>query len=196
MIGSAISRVRNGIKEVSRDSVYTNRFIWNVILSNFTRLLNQRPNIHTLDVFTSLDLDVEEVNLLESSCVPLDCKGYRVKIEDALETKHGLLFRYIATPDLSETFTLVSPKVFQLKINKTKGNTHYAFLEDEYLYLNKYYPCIKVSYLSKYGSANDCCILNNDTNIPDYLLDAAVKQAIQEIAPSLQKPTDRILDKN
>lgn len=195
-IGTAISRVRNGIKEVSRDSYYTNRLLWNTLLTNYIRFLNQKPNIHSLDVFTTIDVETESVNLLENTCVPLDCWGCRIKVEDVLETKHGMVFRYITTPDRSIPFKLVSPKLFTKKADKTKGNTHYAFLEGEYLYFNKCYPCIKISYLAKDGVTTSCCKLDNALNIPDYLLDISIKGAIQDLAPSLQKPVDRTSDKN
>jgi len=195
-INTVVSRLRNGLKEVSRDSYYTNRQLWNIALTSFLKIINQRKNIHKLDIFTKGDFEVEEVNLLENSCVPLNCIGYRVCLDDVLETKQGLVFKYIGSPDLSELFKLVSPKTYQLKLDKTKGNTNYAFFDSGYLYFNKYFPCLKISYLSKDGECVSCSKLDNKLNIPDFILDDVIKMSLQELAPLLQKQPDRVGDKS
>lgn len=196
-IRELVSRCRSTLKEVNNDSYLSNRHLWQIISSVFSKYLDQRKNIYKLDLFNTINIDTEEVNLLEESCVPLNCLGCRIKLDEAMETKDGLVFRYIATPDMSKTFKLVSPKLYMLKHKKTKGNSNFAFYDNGYLYFNNCFPCLKISYLSKTGQSNEgCSVLENNINIPDYMVQDIVAGTLSEYQYFLQKPQDKSANKS
>ena len=128
-IGDIISRLRNTIKEVTGDSVLTNRQLWNIAYTSFL-LYNERDkrNIYNSDIFTVVNLEKEEVNFLEDSCVPLECQTCRYALPSGAEGKNGLIYRYIATPDMSETFQLTTPEQYQIKKKIRGNNQKFVFL--------------------------------------------------------------------
>ena len=172
-IRTIVSRLRQSIREVSSDSNLSNRYLWNVFFTKYLKILKQNKNLMNLDIFTTIDLEPEYV---EEGCT--DCTTCRVKLDDAVIFKKGIVKKYITTPDFSGNFNLTSPKLFSLK--KDNGFL-YSYYQGGYLYFNKCYPCIKISYLSMFGESNDCSTLNNKLNIPSFLIDDSVTAALQEI---------------
>lgn len=198
LIRDFVSRVRNSVKEIDRDSYLSNRHIWNIATTAFLKVMNQQKrSIYKLDLFNTVDVETEKVNMLENSCVPLNCLACRFKVDDALETSKGLVFRYISTPDMSKLFKLTSPKLFQTKVKSKKGSSGYAFYDDGYIYLSECFPCMRISYLAKFGQddSDSCSVLDNEVNIPDHMLDDVVKMVLSELSVFLQIPDDRVDEK-
>lgn len=163
----------------------------------FSKDSQSKKEKYKLDLFQVENLDTEEVNLMEDSCVPIDCMGCRIKLTDPLESGDGLVYRYLTTPDGSTPFKIVSPRIFQLKLNNTKGKTKYAFYENGYIYLSKCYPCIKIAYLSSSGKDGETCsILDNEINISDEILADVIALSYQEFNIYLQRPIDRVANKS
>lgn len=194
-IRTIVSRLRNSVKEMGNDTYYTNRYLWNVFKTITYKLVNREKMFNNLDVFETYNLEAEIVNLLDGTCVPLDCMVSRVKIPEGIETKNGLIYKYIASPDLSKFYRLVSPNLFKIKFNKRFG---VAFREGNYLYFNDNLPCYRAGFLPSDGTSDGegCSALDNSINLPDYLIDDGIKLALQEVYPSIQKPTDRVVNKS
>jgi hypothetical protein len=192
------SRVRGVLKEFYSDSVLNNSLIWSIVQSGLLMYLERdNKNIYKLDIFTKININKENYNIYEGTCVPLDCQGCRYKLPNGSENRNGLIYRYIASPDLNTRYKLVSPIVYEnkSKLRGDKGN--YMILEDGYLYTNNCLPCINIAYLADKPYADDeCSVLDLDASIPDHVLDVILKMPLQELNIFIQKPLDITADKN
>lgn len=197
-IKDIVSRIRNSSKEVTGDSVLRNRHIYNAFYTNALLLLEKdKRNLTKQENFKTVSLETEEVNLLENSCVPLDCMGCRVKLPKITSNKNGLVYRYISSPDKSILYKLTTPLSFQRK-TKIKNNLQkYAFVDGDYLYLSECLPCIEISYLpDAMDDTGICKILEEDVPFPDYLIDMAIKNALTELGIFIQKSQDHTTNKS
>lgn len=192
-VGEAISRVRGSLKEGTSDSLLTNRLIWNILYTVSLEQLDRDKSIYNQDIFKTVSIESEKVNIYEGSCVPLECTTCRYKLPKGAEYKQGLIYRYIATPDLSKRFSLTNPENFQNK-KDIRGFSHsnYIFLEEGYLYSSECYPCLKISYLpgDSLGIDNpdNCSLLDTEATIPDRLLNKVTLMAINELTVFMQVP--------
>jgi hypothetical protein len=212
-IREVVSLLRDSLKEQSTDTKYTNRFLWSTFLRGRNTLLKQEADskkklFNLSGIWDTVCVQMQEVSSLicNCDCLPYDCYVYRSKkkLPKSVESSLGILYRYIATPDLSVDITLVSPTQYQIK-SKIKGNKlKYAFIHDGYLYTpGLKYPTIVVSAVfdedvstlncnksinSDNPSTTNTCssILDRNTGLPDYLEDAGIKMALQLLIPSKQ----------
>lgn len=192
------SRVRGILKEFHSDSVLTNRLIWSIVQSGLLMYLEREAkNIYKLDIFTKMSINQEIYSIYEGTCVPLECQGCRYKLPDGAENKNGLIYRYIASPDIHTQYKIVSPTDFQNKKNLRGASQNYMILENGYLYTDKCLPCISVAYLATKPS-NDlgCSILDLDASIPDYILSTILRMPLEELNIFIQKPLDLAQNKN
>ena len=240
--GEIISRLRMSIKELSSDTNYSNRYLWNVF-STASKVLIQRDAdqkrkiYKTNDIWENICIELEPVSPILCSCLslPMDSTIYRsvFKIPRLMESSFGALYRTLSTVDNSRQITLVSPLEYQIKSNLRYNKGYYAFLHDDYLWSNVKYPTLMLSAIFegetcafKCGTEPNCvecnkgnndlnkltityksvnkCVSNEDgttggscnvrltepANTPDYLVDSAVKMALQEVGATLQKPLD------
>lgn len=194
-IGHIVYRIRNTLKENSRDSRYSNRHLWNTAFGIAKKLmLRDFQKITNSNVFTRFEFETETVNLL-SSCVPIDCEACRIKLPETIASKEGLVYKFIGTPDYSQSFTVVSPESFR-RSRKLRGKkSNFAFIDSGYLYLSKCYPCIVGLILSD-DLTDGCSKLKINAPIPDHLEDFVVKETIQELGTTLTKPVDIVANKN
>lgn len=201
LVKEAISRVRNTLKEYIADSRLSSRYVWNVIWTTSSYLIEKEKGLHNLDIFKPISLDTEEVNKYEGSCVPLSCIVCRVKLPSGVEGKKGLIYRYIGSPDLSTTFKLVSPLAFGRKKKIRMNAQNYAFLEEGYIYLDECFPCVKVAYFPNdsdeaLDSTSGCSKLDRESPVPDYLLHAIFKMSFEELTLHARIPFDHLTNKN
>lgn len=200
-IKEIISRGRNMLKEYYGDSTLSARFVWNIVRTIAFQLIDREKNsIYKVNVFKYVNLDAEEVNLLESSCVPLNCMGCRIKIPKGLENKHGLIYSFLGSPDMSQNWTIVSPNNFKDK-KKLRGKGRYAYIDGDYIYFDKCLPCYKLGYIPEdleelTTLGEGCSVLELDSPIPDHLLYPVFRMAPQEFALYVQKPYNHITNKN
>lgn len=194
-IGDIVYRIRNTLKENSRDSRYSNRHLWSVAYGVAKKLMLRDPHkLPNSDVFTRFEFETETVNLL-TSCVPLDCEACRIKLPSSVSSKEGLIYKFIGTPDYSQSFTVVSPESFR-RMRNLRGNPgNFAFLDSGYLYLSKCHPCIIGQFLNDEDDTK-CSRLKTKAPIPDHLFDFVVKESLQEIGITLTKPVDIVANKN
>jgi hypothetical protein len=212
-----ISRLRNSIKEVHADSEYSNRYLWNTVLSSAKRLIKEDADrgriFRQSTVWDTICVEMEEVSSVYCNCfcLPYNSTVYRSKrkLPEFVEASNGLIYRFIATPDLSKEFTLVSPYQFALKSKIKYNREKYAFIHDGYLYTpNSSYPLLSVSSLflddiSDFkcdqngpvgdGDAAVSCptVLDLSVPLPDYMEEACIKMALQELGFSKQIASDQ-----
>ena len=79
-IGEVVARLRSSIKEVSDDSVFSNRYLWNTYLTALKQLLKQDTtsgNIFSMsDVWEPICIELEPVNSIYCDCMylPNNCE--------------------------------------------------------------------------------------------------------------------------
>lgn len=196
-----VSRLRGDLKEVSGDSVLSNRHLYDAFWTA-GKLLLQRENdsqkLKSIRNFKEYNLKTEEVDILADSCVPKECIGCRVKIPKPVFSKNGLIYRFLGTPDNSISFNIVTPFEFANKL-KLKGNkSKYAYIMGDYLYLSTCYPCVKLIGLFDEDSTakEGCSILDDEVEVPDYLIENALRMAKENLMIFLNKQYDHVPNKN
>lgn len=206
----AISRLRNSIKELSGDSLYSNRFLWNLFQTASKTLIKQEAERGRLysqaNIWETICVEMEQVSSLICNCsfLPYDCMVTRSKYKIPLfvEYSGGFIYRFIATPDLSKEFVLVTPFQYATKSKIKYVKEHYAFIHNGYLYTpSHHFPLLSVSGIfegdvSKFkcddtSDSSSCnSALDRPIGIPEYLEDIVFKQALQELGFSKQIPAD------
>jgi hypothetical protein len=198
-VREAVSRLRNVMKEHYSDSVLSNRFLWDLIKTASYQLIQREGNsIYNSSNFKCDFFDTEEVNLLENSCVPLNCLGCRFKLPETMDNKFGIVYRFLGTPDLSKQFTIVSPANFSAK-EKIRGSGNYAFIDGDYVYFKKCYPCFKFCYLHSDLLAEDstkCSKMDSEISIPNHLLEVVFRMSPESLNVFARKPYDHVTNKS
>lgn len=208
-----ISRLRGSIKEVTSDSKYSNRYLWDAFWTASRVLIkrdadNERRIYQTSDIWQTLCIGMDPVSpiLCDCICIPVDCVLYRsqFKIPKIVESSYGWIYRMIASLDNSKRITLVTPMEFQVKTKIRHNRELYAFAHDGYIWSNAPFPRIIISAVaegdisqfkcsndsSSEGAGNCGSLLDIEVGIPDYLVDGSIKLAMQEIGVFVSKPTD------
>ena len=213
-----VSRLRNSLREVSTDSRYSNRYLWNVFQTCSNKLLKEdadKGRIYSQsNPWDSICVEMEPVSSLFCDCVylPYNCKVFRSKIQlpKIVESSTGFIYRMIATPDLSQSFTLVSPYMYSVKSKVKYNKEKYAFIHNNYLYTpTTTFPSLVISGLfegniDKFNCKQDCepdsgtcgSALNTNISLSDYLVDACIKMSLVEILPVVQKMADQLPNSN
>ena len=197
-IREGVSRLRQDLKEVSQDSYFSDRGLWNAIFTSGVQYMERdRKNLHNLDIYTFKSFNTEEVNLYEESCVPLDCTVCRIKIPNILTLKTGMVYKSLTSPDGSIDFNITDPTSYQRKLKLLRGNKQLAFKEGDYIYLSTCLPCVKFGYVSTdLEDSNSCSRLDDEIPFPEYLLDIIFKSALQSESLAVKKPHDTIQNKD
>lgn len=208
-----ISRLRNSLKEVSADTKYTNRYLWNVFWTNAVVLLKQESDKNRLqnqsDIWTVSCIKMEKTSPMLCTCIniPLDCVMYRSvhKLPEMVEGTYGRLYRFLSSPDLSNRVVLVSPIQFQLKDTKYNREA-YAFIHDDYLWSKTSWPYLIMSYIpvgevpkefdcncDNKDSSNGCnSMLNLDVNLSNWLIQTTITMSLQELGITKQFISDNL----
>jgi hypothetical protein len=211
-----ISRLRNSIKEVSSDSKYPNRYLWNVFWTNSKTLLKQESDRNRLynqsDIWQTINVQMDKVSpiLCKGVKLPMDCVIYRsrFKVPKIAEGNFGRIYRFISTPDLSQQLVLVTPYQYQNK--QTKYNQEkYVFFHDGYLWApNSKWPFITISALfeeeipkefkceDEVTTGNCGNLLHLTCSLPEYLIGVCIQMSLQELGASKQIPADELDNAN
>lgn len=211
-IGTIVARLRTALKEVTSDSMYSNRALWNEFTSNAKVFIkrdadNERKIYRTAEAWQKLCIKMEKSS-------PLLCDihvsaGYCIykslfKLPNLFETSTGPLVQFISTPDNSVNITLVTPMEFQIKTNLRYSKGKFAFIYDGYLWTNLAYPNLVLSGIF-FGSKKDCecdqtstsncsSMLDTPAGVPSYLVAPALTATLQMLLPTLNKPTDNMVN--
>lgn len=213
-----ISRLRNGLNEVTGDSRYSNRYLWNVFLTASKELIKQdadRGRIYSqANIWDNICIKMEPVSSVLCNCISLpgDCTVYRSKeqMPKFIESTDGFIYRFIATPDLSKSFTLVSPYGYSVKRNIKFNREKYAFIHDGYIYTPDHtYPQLIISGMFEGDTGEFKCdgsdnnttghcyhALSQNISLNDYLIRAGISMALQELMGTKQIPKDELTNNN
>lgn len=201
-----VNRLRHDVNEHSSDSQIFNRYLWNAFWSASRLLVQREADANKLvdqDVFTSFHIETEQVNMFENTCVPIDCIACRAKLPKPLMSKSGPITSFIGSPDMSVSYTIVTPMEFTIK-SRIKGvRERYAYIDGDYIYLSKCIPCLKAVIATeqdvvpdKDGEKIACGILDTPINIPDFLIEGSLAIARENLRLALSKPYDHSANKN
>ena len=198
-----VSRLRNDLNAHSADSVLTNRHLWNAFWTTSRVLIQREADTNKLKdqyaSFKSYDLNTEQVDIYEGTCVPISCIACRVELPKVLTSKTGLVYSFLGSPDFHTRYVIVSPFEFQVK-TKIKGSaTRYAFVEGGFLYLSKCLPCLKLLAIPEEDDievGGVCSIMDEPVGISDYLVEGALILAKESLSFALQVPYDHSANKN
>lgn len=197
-----VSRLREDLIEHFDDSVLYNRHLWNSFWTA-SRVLIQREHdankLKNQNIFQHYNLDTEEVNLYEGSCVPLECVSCRARIPKIVMSKTGLVYSFLGSPDMSTRYNIVNPSDFIVK-SKIKGvRTRFAFLEGDFIYLSECIPCLKLMAVpedAKDATDGTCSVMDIEVEISDYLIEGALTIAKESLSATLRKQYDHVPNKN
>ena len=205
-----IAIIKEGLKKINADSLYTNKGIWLKLKAVADALIKKDADSKLAfyrlnNIFTPVYVNTTEVSPLTDSCLsslPIDCTVCRSKdkLPKFVETAYGMLYKAITSVDGSESFTLVTQSEYRTK-SKIKYNTSkYAWIENGYMYFSTCYPCIKViGYFSQpptSTSDGNCSILDQQFPCPDYLLTFALDQTISSLGNMESLQNDIVSNKN
>lgn len=204
-----IGRVRNTLKEHSIDSVLSNKHIYNVLRTATTFLVKRDADskntiYNQSGLWSTICIDMIPVSAIDCiSCfdLPVDCEIYRskTKLPGYIETAYGVLYKSLTSVDRSEDITITTPYSYKLKKNLKYNKNKYAFIENDYLYTpNVEFPSLRFTgYLEKVPKDKEhCTIMSQTFACPQYLIDAVVKLAVQELLQYKQLPYDNIENKD
>jgi hypothetical protein len=215
-----ISRLRTSIKEVSADTKFTNRYLWNVIWSAIKLLVKQdadtnRKIYNQSGLWQSICVKMIPVSPILCDCLvlPMDCAVYRseYRLPAILESANGFVYRFISTPDLSIKFTLVTPFQFDYKSKIRNNREKYVFIHDGYLWSpNSTFGMLILSGVfesdtskitqfncNKPVDGGDCgSILDSEAGVPDYMDRDVIRVALEELGISRQLQADNLPNLN
>jgi hypothetical protein len=212
-----ISRLRNSLNEVTGDSRFSNRYLWNVFLTASKDLIKQdadRGRIYSqANIWDTICIKMEPVSssLCDCICFPGECTVYRSKdkLPKFVESTDGFIYRFIGTPDLSKTFTLVSPFQYSVKRDIKYNKEKYVFLHNGYVFTPSHtYPQLLISGIfegdtnmfkcdGSEASVGHCYhALAQNISLNDYLVRTAIGMSLQELMGSKQIPKDELTNDN
>jgi len=218
-----ISRLRNSLNEVSTDTHFTNRYLWNVLWSGIKTVIKQdadnaRKLYNQAGLWQNICVKMKPVSPILCDCVniPLDCVLYRseYQLPKILESSYGFIYRFISSPDLSVKFTLVTPYDYDRKSKIKYNREKYAFIHNGYLWSpNAQFPVLTVSgifeqdtkslpefncdQLSEEQLGGKCnSILDTPSGVPDYLETSVIRIALEELGASKASPRDELPNQN
>lgn len=218
-----ISRLRSSLNEVNADTHFTNRYLWSELWSAAKTVIKQdadysRRLYNQAGLWQSICVKMEPVSPILCTClaIPLDCVLYRstYKLPKILESSFGFVYRFIASPDLSVKFTLVTPYDYDRKSKIKYNKEKYAFIHDGYLWSpNAQFPLLNLSGIFEDATLNlpefncdtpvdttsDCncnSLLDTSSGIPDYLETNIMRIALDTLGRSKQTAGDHLINQN
>lgn len=185
-VREAISRVRASAKEATRDTVLTKRHVWSMIRTALQLLVHAEfHSVVRQDLYKARRYYPEIVN--EDTC--FDCSECRIKLKDVLFINSGPLIRSVGSEDDFTSFRVVSPSQYRLKKRLRNNKVKYAYIQEDYLYLQECLPCVLVSAIFE-TEGESCSILDHTIPIPEYLEDRLIKMSLAELQIFLARPVD------
>lgn len=193
-IRDIVARIRGDLVQVSADSAFTDRHLFNAFWTA-SRLILQRHADDGIQIngksFKSMVLNTEEVNKFDGTCV---C---RAKIgKPLMGKKRGFIYHFVGSVDYSTSFSVVTPYEFPIKTS-IKGAGNFAYIDGEYIYFSKCLPCVRVVALfEEYGGDSDtggCSVMDNEVALEDFLIEAAIRMAKENL---VRAPYDHSANKN
>jgi len=205
------------MNEVTGDSRYSNRYLWNVF-STYSNTLTKEDSdkgksYNQSNIWETICLKMKPVSISLCTCInlPVDCVLYRSEKElpKLIESTDGFVYRFIATPDLSKDFTLVTPYTYQVRSKLKYNRTKYAFIHENRLYtpnasyseliISGIFEEVPVGYKcnEEIYDVNSSCksYIDKKITLNDYLVSTAIRMTLQELFPT-KTPKDEIVNNN
>jgi hypothetical protein len=198
-----ISRLRTTIKEHYRDSILSNKYLYNLLKTSalfiIKREFDTKNNVFMQSsLFSSACIDMVKVSSLSCDIgIETDCKIWRSKNKLPLyaESSGGFIYQSISSMDGSVQFTLSSAYMTGIKEKVKYNKNKYCWIENGYLYSNNAYPNLKIVGLFL-ESTNNCSRLEDVFPISDYNIHVVIQETLKELGLSKQIPYQTVQDKN
>ena len=207
-----ISRLKSVLKENNVDSLLTNKFLYTVLKTSANLLIKREADSKTTinfqsNIWSSISVHMQKVDSLEhahlSINIPNECELWRsVKpLPEFIETAYGFLYKSITSLDQNTHFILTTPFVAFSKMKLKYNKNRYVWIENGYLYSTHAFPYLKiVGYfeddLNSNGNQGNCSRLDDEFKCPEYLIDAVIKMALQELMQFKQIQFDATANKS
>ena len=210
-----ISRIRNTLKEVSKDSILTNKHIYNILRTSSIFLIKREADTKNFiyfasDLWSTTCINMIQVPSTECLDIPTECTLWRSehKLPPYVESSTGLIYKSISSVDNSIGYLLSTPYIIGLKSKLKYNKTRYVWIENNYLYSYNAHPILKViAFFERDIFSNNtfglnqakvklCSRMDETVKIPSWLVDAVVKLTIQELQLFKQLPVDVLDNKN
>jgi hypothetical protein len=216
---TAITIIREELKEVNADSTYSNYFLYNELLKHAKWLIKREVGAGRIYSNDSIFQTLNCINVIETStidpCCPVktNCRIFRTeeKLPDMWMDNNGPIIRNVRSVDNMTDFTMTNPTTWQRKHNdpyQIEGKIKYAFYSDGYLWFPEYNPhkvrifaffqddTVNMDYCSQ--QTKDCLrFLDTRFMIPDWLEGEMYAKALESLAGITKKmPEDLDIDKN
>lgn len=212
-----ISRIRNSLKEESKDSALTNKHIYNIIRTASILLIKREADnknfiYQASNLWSTICVNMIKVPSTECLHIPTECTLSRSenKLPGLIESSTGFIYKSISSVDNSIQYLLSTPYIIGLKVNLKYNKSRYAWIENEFLYSYDAHPVLKIIGFferdivsnNQYGlnqatlAHSICSRMDEKVKTPEYLIDGVVKMVIQELQIFKQLPVDILDNKN
>lgn len=219
-IYAVISRLREKIRQSSDDSVYSDQYLYDILLDYrnvlYAQELNKRNRINKW-MYKFVCMPLEEVSESPCECLPhiSECKVLKSKYKVPAPLRSILrdMF-YVLTVDLRNEIPEGDRSRSEIRRSRRIGSTYFYEIVNEYLYIVGYpqnrLPAIVIKLipadpaslsnitlcLSDGTTTNQTCYdpLTDTFNIDDKLVGVMIDMAFESITNSAKMPEDRSND--
>lgn len=211
-IGDAISRVRNSLKTVKEDPFMTDRFIYSLIMKYARTLMHRDKRIMNLFKDPGMFKDIPCIDLIEVDKVEACCGAIRTsctfrrskyKLPKITVINGTYTIRVVTTLDFSQKVYPTQPALYanmtqstSFKYNKNK----YYWISNDYLYIpDVEWEAVRMEAMFEGDISNMLCTTEDNACtprqldnliIPDYLFSEIENMIRQELAVTIQLPSD------
>ena len=207
-----VSRVLNGLKSLSKDSMISRRFILKVGQEKSKFLISQKASensiyresnlISTLDCFELSKVDIIKCPIIEfRTCKQL--MRSKKKLPELIYSKYGASIKEVTSLDGEYLLKYITPYQYRLnKQRKTDSKESYFYIKDRYLYLpDSEIQMVQVALitldlydlneLSECSDGNCKSAWDYEFICSDKLMEAVISETIKEVAISKQVQEDQ-----
>lgn len=213
--GDTVSNVRNLVKGAKADAFITDRFLYNLVLTQAKLFIQRKDDQNKLGLYSSLyqnlpGVVLEEVSRIEAGCIDIDsgCTFKRSKdpLPKLMEGSYGEIIRTITSIDGSREVKKTIPRTY---MNMRKSSTFkynkwsYYWIRNGYVY----FPDLEWDVVDIEGmwqdditefrcDAEDCCVDRRAerSNIPDGMFAEIEEMVRQKLMGTIQIPKDNLVD--
>ena len=213
-----IETFRDMVKERNADTIYTNKFLYEVLSKHAKWLIKREVSAGRImtnnSFFQTLPcIEVIEVPSIDSCCpIKVNCKVYRTKnkLPEMWIDTSGPIIKNVTSVDGSTDFFFTTAMAYSSISNDPYQSLiqdeYYSFFTDGYIWIPEVNPHrinIYAFFKDDISSKSECsevktCTRYLDTEfvIPGWLEAEMYAKALEQLFPSLQKVSDEQIDKN
>jgi hypothetical protein len=213
--GDTISNVRNLVKATKLDAFVTDRFLYNLVLTQAKLFIQRKDDQNKLGLYSSLfqnlpGVVLEETSRIEAGCIDIasGCTFKRTKdpLPKLMEGSYGEIIRSITSIDGSREVRKTNSRTYMnmRKSSSFKYNNYvYYWLRNGYAY----FPDLEWDVVDIEGmwqddiaeyrcDAENCCTDRREerSNIPDGMFAEIEEMVRQKLLNTVQIPKDNMID--